>query len=358
MNRIHALDIVRGVSMFFICGGEWILLTLCACFPAASWTTEFCAQLGHVAWEGFTFLDVIFPTFLLISGTAFTFSWHRQVERNIPAFQRWRKLLLRTLFLVALGILYNGALQQTSLEAIRYPSVLARIGLGVFLAAIPYTLLRPQWRWLFLPLGLVAYALAFKLWNSTAPYAQGSNLAEAVDAFLLPGVTDNGTKPGLDAEGIVTTFGAPLTAYIGMLLGDFLRSETNRKSLWILLAGVLLLGCGMLVEPFIPVIKRLWTVSYICLAGGWTLLFFAVVYFIADHCQRPRAFAPFKLIGTHALAFYLLPRFVDFRAIAWQFISGPAQAFINDKAILDLVYAIAGFALLWGFIYWLNKKHT
>ncbi len=352
MNRIHALDITRGFSMFFICGGEWILLTLCACFPTHPYMTELRAQLGHVAWEGFTFLDLIFPTFLLISGASFTFSWQRQIAQGLSTRSRWQKLALRTLFLIILGIIYNGALQQTSLEMIRYPSVLARIGLGVFLAAIPYTLLSPRWRWTFFPIGLLVYTLLFTLWDSATPYAQGDNLAEAIDALLLPGVTENGVKPGLDAEGIVTTFGASLTATIGMLLGDFLRTDIKRKPLWILLAGLILLGTAYAMGPWAPVIKRLWTAGYICMAGGWTLLIVTVFYLLADTCRWYRAFLPLTFIGMHALTFYLLARFVDFRIIAWQFISGPANAFIADKAILDLLYATAGFILLWTLIRW------
>ncbi len=355
MNRVQMLDIVRGCAMFFICGGEWVLLSLFACFPECA-TLQTCSkQLGHVAWEGLTFLDVIFPAFLLISGASFTFSWNRQIERGVPAVTRWRKLFLRTLLLVVLGIIYNGALSKTSLDAVRYASVLGRIGLGVFLAAIPYTLLSVRWRWLFLPLGLAGYALLFKVCGGATPYAQFNNWAGSIDAAWLPGVTDEGVRPGLDAEGFVSTLAAPLTAYIGMLLGDLVRSGIKAKALWMVGAGALLIAVAYGMEPWVPVIKRLWTSSFVCLTGGWTLVFCGLIYTLADQLHLHCVFIPFSLLGRHALTVYFLAHFVDFRAIAWQFVGGPAQAFVEDKATLNCLWASAGFLLLWGMMWWLER---
>ncbi len=351
-GRVRMLDAVRGFSMFLICGGEAVVLALCACLPAA-WGDPVREQMHHVRWEGVRFYDLIFPTFLLVSGAAFTFAWRRQEAKGVPAPRRWARLALRTGLLVALGIVYNGALEQTSFIAMRFPSVLARIGLGVFLAAVPYAFLPGRWRYAFLPVGLAAYALLFALCGGEAAYAQANNWAGAVDRALLPGC-----PLGLpDPEGLVSTLGAALTAFLGMALGDFLRSGIRRKALWMALAGVALIGVAHGASPWVPVVKKLWTSSYVCLAGGWTLVICSVFYLLADVLRLRRSLAFLTFIGTNALWFYFLPRFFDFRAAAWKVVGGLTRAWVPDASWRNLVSAAAGMAALWLAV-WLLKREN
>ncbi len=345
-GRVYMLDVVRGWSMFFIAGGDALLLALCLCFPnvpGSAWMRE---QLGHVQWEGFTFYDALFPTFLLISGAAFTYSWARQCTQGVSLQRRWARLTLRTLLLILLGALYNGALSATSLAEIRYASVLARIGLGVFLAAIAYTTIPARWRWVGLPVGLLAYVGLFELCGGGAPYAM-ENWAGAIDRAWLPGRIDGSGVNGLDPEGLVSTLGAPLTAYLGMLLADFLRTAVPRKALWIAVAGGILLGVGYGCAPWVPIVKKLWTSTYVCVAGGWTLLFCALIYLLTDVWQWRRTFTPITFFGTAALWFYLLPKLFDFRAAAWKLLGGITSAATDLRAVHLLVCALGALILSW-----------
>lgn len=341
-GRVWMLDIVRGFSMFFICGGEAVVLALCACFPGEVSQTV-AKQMGHAHWEGFRFYDLIFPTFLLISGAAFTFAWRRQEAKGVPAVRRWGRLALRTLSLVALGVVYNGALEQTSPAAVRFPSVLARIGLGVFLAAAPYAFLRGRWRCAFLPVGLAAYALLFALCGGETPYAEADNWAGAVDRTLLPGRLLGAPDP----EGVVSTLGATLTAFLGMMLGDFLRTGVRRKALWIALAGGALIAAAHGMSPWVPVVKKLWTSSYVCLAGGWTLLLCAFFHLLADTFRLKRTLFFLAFIGTNALWFYFLPRYFDFATAAWKIVGGLTRAWGPGRPWQSLIASAAGMALLW-----------
>ncbi len=334
-NRIAMLDVLRGLAMFFIVGGDTIVLALCGCF-SGSVSSEIQKQFGHFAWEGFRFYDAIFPTFLLVSGTAFTFS-----------AKRWRDLLIRTLVLIVLGVLYNGALSAESFADIRFPSVLARIGLGVLLAAIPYRFLPAKGRVLFLPVGLLLYGALFPLCGG---YADAAAWAGEIDAALIP------NAHGLDPEGVISTLGAMLTAYLGMLLGDFLRSSISRKPLWMALAGVVLIGLAWGVSPVCPIIKKLWTSSYVCLAGGWTLVVAAGLYLLTDTLQLKRLFAPVAFIGVHALWFYLLPRFVDFQGTAWRLIALPVRSLTEELSVQRLLLAMASFLLLFGSVWFICRR--
>ena len=354
VKRVHMLDVVRGWSMFFIAGGDALLLALCLCFPnvpGSAWIRE---QLGHVQWEGFTFYDALFPTFLLISGASFTYSWMRQKEHGVSLLRRWVRLTLRTLLFIVLGVLYNGALSATSLGDIRYASVLARIGLGVYLAAIAYVSFPVKWRWIGLPVGLFAYVALFEFCGGEAPYAM-ENWAGEIDRAWLPGRIDGSGVNGLDPEGLVSTLGAPITAYIGMLLADFLRSKIQPKALWITIAGVVLLVLGYGCAPWVPIVKKLWTSTYVCVAGGWTLLFCSLIYCFTDVLNSRRWFTPITFFGTAALWFYLLPKLFDFRAAAWKLVGGITVAATDSSAIHLLICTFVALLLSWVTI-WLLRR--
>ncbi len=345
-ERIKMLDVMRGLAMFFIVGGDVIFRTLAQFCPGVIRDVIW-EQLGHYQWEGFSFYDGLFPTFLLISGTAFTFSWEAQRRKGIFLPVCWRRLAVRTLILILLGIFYNGALACSALDEIRVPSVLARIGLGVFLAAVPYALLPEKWRALFFPVGLLAYAMLFSLCGG---YAEMNNWAGKIDAALIPNANS------LDPEGCVSTLGAALTAYLGMLLGDFLRRPLKAKELWMALAGGVLILVAVVAESWCPVIKKLWTSTYVCMAGGWTLLVCAGVMCLTDRLALSRFFTPLTFIGVSALWFYLLPKVLDFYAFTWRLIALPTHLVTSSREMQELILAIVAFGLLYFTVSLLRKR--
>ena len=72
-GRLYSLDVLRGFDMFFIMGGDAVLLSLCWLLPT-KWGSNVASQLGHPVWHGFTAYDLIFPLFLFISGISFPFN--------------------------------------------------------------------------------------------------------------------------------------------------------------------------------------------------------------------------------------------------------------------------------------------
>lgn len=346
-SRVYMLDVVRGWSMFLIAGGDALLWSLAACLGDNAFARGLQRQLAHVQWEGFTFYDGIFPTFLLVSGAAFTYSWQKQEAHGISSARRWKRLAIRTAVQVILGLVYNGALSAHSLAEIRFPSVLARIGLGVFLAAIPYTCLPQKRRPIFFPIALLLYAGLFAWCGGDTPYCMTENWAGAIDSFCLPGCIDASGIDGLDPEGIVSTAGAAITAYLGMLLADFLRTGTRFKELWMLAAGLLLLACGYGASEWVPIIKKLWTSSYVCVAGGWTLLFCAFIYQLTDRLNLRRYFYPITFFGVGAIWFYMLPKFFDFRLAAWRILGGLTQTLTDNQTVHGAICTVGSLIILW-----------
>ncbi len=153
--------------------------------------------------------------------------------------------LLRRLFLlILLGLIYNGLL-RFDFEKQRYASVLARIGLAWFFAAVIVlnTNIRGQIIW-FAGI-LITYWAMMKL-IPVPGFGPGvltpeGNLAAFIDQKFLPGrlccyiYGDN--------EGILSTFPAISTALMGAITGYFLNLQSIKlnglkKALIILAAGI------------------------------------------------------------------------------------------------------------------------
>lgn len=316
-GRLLSLDALRGFDMCFIMGGELVVLSLAALFPGefSAWAAS---QMGHVAWDGFVFYDLIFPLFLFLAGISFPFSFAKQCERGASCKAVTLKIIRRGLLLVLLGVFYNGLL-QFDFDNLRYASVLGRIGLAWMFAALLYVWAgRKTVFSTAIALLLGYWALLALFVAPDAPEGSGSLSMEGsivgyVDRLLLPGVLHNGVH---DPEGLLSTLPAIVTALLGMFTGDFVRGERcgngYRKSAAMLCVALLLLGLGYGWGSVLPINKNLWTSSFVCVAGGWSLLLFSLFYFVVDVLGWQRWSFFFRVIGVNSITIYLAQQFLDF----------------------------------------------
>ena len=66
-TRLVSIDALRGLTMFFIIGGEGIINSLFKIWPNQV-TEALSGNMEHAGWEGFFFYDQIFPMFLFLVG--------------------------------------------------------------------------------------------------------------------------------------------------------------------------------------------------------------------------------------------------------------------------------------------------
>src|SRR5262249_7305319 len=152
-----------------------------------------------------------------------------------------------------------------------------------------------------------------------------------------------------DNEGILSTIPAVATALLGALAGQWLRAGRSAAVtlLGLTLAGVvcLLLGAtwggwlavfknlgtrSLVADPVkspgawmeFPVIKNLWTSSFVLVAGGWSLLLLAFFHGVIDVLGFRRWAFFFTVIGANAITIYVVPRFIDFPKVARFFLGG------------------------------------
>ncbi len=351
-GRVLSLDALRGFDMFWIIGGGTIFESLVEVWKHPV-TETIRIQLEHVEWAGFRFEDLIFPTFIFLVGAVLPFSISRRAERGESPVRIHLHVLKRAAVLILLGLILNGLLRFNWTE-MRWPGVLQRIGLCYFFAAL--IVLHTRWRTQAIIVGAVLLLYWMVTIGVPTPEHKAGDLTPErclsswIDQQLIPGRLYYTYG---DNEGVISTFPAVCTALLGALAGQWLRSNRSgsRKAAGLALAGVACVILGYLWGFGFPLIKILWTSSYVLFAGGWSLLLLALFYWVIDVLGfRAWAFF-FVVIGMNAITIYFLQNLVDFGRIAEFFLHGVANhAGIYAALILPLGAFLARWLFLW-FLY-------
>jgi predicted acyltransferase len=121
-----------------------------------------------------------------------------------------------------------------------------------------------------------------------------------------------GLTPGYgvtyDPEGMLSTLPAIAAVLIGVLAGKWLRKEQTgqRRVLGLVIAGTLLSIAGLLLAPYLPLNKRIYTTTFALFSGGISVLTFAVCYLVVDVWRLRRWAAPLLVFGTNAILAFAL----------------------------------------------------
>jgi predicted acyltransferase len=336
-DRIVSIDVLRGFSIFWIVGGDGIAWSLRDMSRGATSVPnkigEFIGvQFTHARWEGFHFYDLIFPLFIFITGVAIPFSLTHMVERDglLAALLR---VLLRSTLLFVLGLVYYGGVSSLWPD-IRILGVLQRIALCYLFASI-----------LFLSFGrrgLLAtiVIVLFGYWSLLTfvpvpgmgldPYAEGTNLAVWVDQNYLPGKK---WYDSWDPEGLLSTLPAIGTCLIGVVAGLALMRQDidpQQKSFRLIVGGTVMAAAGYIWSLQFPIIKGIWTSSFVLVAGGYSLILLGAMHQIIDEWRIRRWSIVFVWIGANAITIYFLNNIIYFERFATSFVGGDMAAFFDN----------------------------
>ncbi len=326
-QRLVSLDALRGFDMCWILGmGGALGAILKQMAPNSALTSVVTTQLDHVDWTGFRFYDLIFPLFLFIAGVSMSIALPRRLAR-----EGWWKtvlhLLARAVILVVLGVLVSGGLKDGWAE-IRWLGVLQRIGIASAVAGMLSLIL--GWRGLLMCVIalLVGYCLLLGLVPvpgiGAGDFAEGRNLTNYLDSIWLPGRKYDGNH---DPEGLLSTLPAIATALLGLLAGQWLTSgrEASRKVMGLVVIGVLMIGLGWAWHPFFPIIKKIWSSSFVLVAGGWSALLLGLFYWIVDVRGWRSWTPPFVWVGANPIILYLLSGLGLFRLVSERLVGHPGK---------------------------------
>ena len=332
-ERLQSLDTLRGFDMAMLVGGASILIALSK-LTGWGWLEAVETQMHHVEWEGFRFYDLIFPLFMFISGVAIPYAINSKVEKGVSKSRLFRKILVRLLALIGLGILYNGILQR-GFSNPRLVSVLSQIGFGYFFAALICLYSKNIKAVIYWLLGIMAGVAVLQLFVPVPGYGAGTfepgtSINAWLDQRLIPGRLYDEV---FDPEGFLCIVSAVTITLIGSLAGYVIRSSKSapaKKALYIAIAGVMAIGISLVLEPFYPVIKKMWTVSYVLRAAGVSALLLSSFYYVIDVRGLKNWTLFFRVFGMNSITIYMADRIIDFHGISRFFLNW-TSVHINEQ---------------------------
>lgn len=341
-ERLVSLDALRGFDMFWIIGVDAMFATLHN--MSGNKVIQFLAyQLAHSEWEGFRFYDLIFPLFVFIVGVSLVFSLSKTIEK-VGRGEAIKRIFRRSLLLYALGVFYYGGFSN-SWDNMRLVGVLPRIAFAYLFAGLLFCFFKPRTLVITCAGILIGYwaLLSFVPFpnyrsNATAPrvvhgsFTQSLNLVGYFDLQYLPG--DNGN--GMDPEGLLSNIPAIASCLLGVFAGLLLKDQktgNRRKVIYLLSFGVVSIALGWLWGLQFPVIKKLWTSSYVLVAGGYSAILLAAFYQIVDVWKFQKWCQPFVWIGMNAITIYMgeniLGGYHGYDHISERFLGGDIRSFFE-----------------------------
>lgn len=358
-GRLYSLDALRGFDMLWITGGQKLVFALATVtgWPLFEWMNS---QMHHVEWNGFAFYDMIFPLFLFLAGVSMPYSFAARSARGESRRKIYLHAVKRMLILVVLGMLVNRILELNP-DNLRFASVLGRIGVAWFLAAMIVLNAGIRWQvaWFW---GLLIIYCLLMLLVPVPGFGAGvltpeGNLAGFIDRLLLPGTMYTEFN---EPEGILSTIPSVSTALLGVFAGHLLRLERGglngmRKALIIIGAGIISLLLGMLWGTFFPVNKNLWTSSFVLYAGGWSLMLLGLFYLIIDVWRIKKWAFFFVVIGMNSITIYVLQhRILRFDIIRDFFLKGIYD--LSPATVQPFISSLGYIAVVWLFLWFLYRN--
>jgi predicted acyltransferase len=357
-QRLGSLDVFRGLTI-----AAMILVS-----TPGTWDAVY-LPLDHATWHGWTPTDLVFPFLLFAMGAAVPVALARR--RSVPSQVR-RHVIRRGLTLFGIGLLLNAIELNRAFTWPTFPvlGVLQRIAI-VFVAIAwltERTSLRTQ---LILAVTiLLGYWAAMMLvpvpGAGPGVLTPQGNLASFIDRLVLRG---HMWHPPWEAEGLLSTAPAMVTALCGVFAGRWLTSHASGRHhsalLW--MAGAVATLAGLMWGHVFPINKNLWTSSFALFSAGMATQVLAICHWLLD-LHRGRGWSsPFAAFGRNPLSAYFLSVVLDNLLSRWKIGGVDVKWTIYSHAFASwavpccgaeaasFFYAIA-YVALWGMVVWIMYR--
>jgi predicted acyltransferase len=355
VRPLLSLEALGGFDMFWIIGGSAVLRGVAKALPSR--IADSCAaQLLPVPWQGLHFYDVIWPLFLFLMGTGMRLSIERRRARGWSDARLYMDAARRSVVLFVLGMVAQGNLLAFDLAKFHpFSSILHGVAAGYLIAALVSVKLSLKWQAVAAGAALLAYWALLMLIPvpgvGAAVLTPEGNAPAYVDRLLL-GRLQYGTSTWF-----LSYLGFAPSVLLGGLAGELLLSRRSGrvKVAGLCGTGAALLIVGLLWSIRLPIIRLIWTSSYVLVCGGISFLLLGLFYALIDvYGFRKWAFG-FKVIGVNAIAVYVATTLFDFRHIGNIFVG---DLLSRTGAWAEFLEAAATFAVIWLILYWMYRSKT
>ncbi len=375
-RRLVSLDVLRGFDMIWIIGGADVLRSI-AVMTKQQWLVP---QFEHIDWAGLHFYDVIFPLFIFIVGASLVFSLSKSLEQAGRA-ATLKRIVRRSFVLYFLGFLFSGGLSRRWPE-LHFVGVLQRIAAAYFFAGLLFCWFKPRVLFGICVALLIGYDATMTFvpmrdirldkkafdrvtaltgekdpakiflnttnWTS-GKFERGYNLANQIDFQYLPGFKGYGYY---DPDGLFSTIPVIATCLFGVFAGLLLRAEASDKTklLYLCLGGVTAIVLGIIWSFHFPIVKRLWSPSFVLVTAGISAVVLALFFWLIEIRKIDFWCTPFVWVGMNAITIYFSKCLIDYNALSNRFLGGEIKKFLNLQwsGSGDFVVALGALALaLW-----------
>ena len=382
-NRLTSIDTYRGFVMLLMLSEVLKWEDIAEKVPGNAFLEFMAFHQSHVSWQGCSLHDMIQPSFTFLVGVAMPFSLASRASQGQTSQKRALHAIGRALTLVLLGVVLRSLGKNQTYWT--FEDTLSQIGLGyAFLYGIAH--LKRHWQWVALAVILFGYWLAFALtplppagfdpatvgvkpeWDHhvtgfAAHWDKNTNLAMQVEIWLRNALPHeevfrfNGG--GYAALSFIPTLG---TMILGLIAGNKLRETgtTSRGQLkWFAIAGVIGIAAGSLLDQLgiCPVVKRIWTPSWVLFSGGICFWMLAAFRYLVDIKGFTKPAFPLVVIGVNSIAAYVMSWFFTSMiedALYRHFGKAPFEVF--GHAYETLLHGGATLVIVWGILYWMQKN--
>ena len=381
-TRLLSLDAYRGFVMLLMMAEVLRLGRVAAAQPESVFWKFLALNQSHVEWIGCTLHDMIQPSFSFMVGVALPFSIASRFARGQSGRKMFSHALWRSLLLILLGVFLRSVNRgQTNWT---FDDTLTQIGFGYpFLFLLGFRPMRDLW--VVLGIILVGYWVAFALYplpDATFDYTsvgvpkdwphlmggfaahwnKNSNFAWAFDNWFLnlfprekPFAFHGG---GYATLSFIPTLG---TMILGLIAGKVLREdrEPSSQAKWLAVAGMICLTLGAILgwSGLCPVVKRIWTPSWVLFSGGLCFLLLAGFYVTIDLLKFKRWAFPLVVIGVNSIAAYVMAHlFEGFIAKGLKTHLGENVFNLFGATYQPLLHGAAVLFILWLLLFWMYRR--
>jgi predicted acyltransferase len=322
LERLGSLDVMRG----FVVAG--MILVNFSMLAAGFRKFAIYPALAHANWVGFTVADFVFPAFIFMVGVSIALA-----SRGSQAFsaRTVKRIVSRSVRLFVVGFILTNLLYQWmhgwSFDGgFRLMGVLQRISLCYAAAALL------QYRLSERALLGMAIAVLVLYWpltlvpipdgTGTNLWTEGTNFVSWFDRKALGPHRWVEGPTGYDTEGLLSTLPALAQCLLGVVAGRWFVRHANSTAhlLRFALLGILMVGCGYLWGLWFPIVKSLWTSSFVILSTGLAMLSLAAIQGLMVRARFPASAAKFfEVFGVNAILAYVL-HFLCYFGLALPFI--------------------------------------
>lgn len=297
-GRILSIDFFRGFTMFMLVTGITGVFHILADNQKGGAIIEFInKQLEHADWNGLYAWDLIQPFFMFIVGVSMPFAVSKRLARGDSWMKAFSHVLKRSFLLLAFGFMLGADKNGFSLT-----NVLAQLS---FTYLVAFLLMETDFKWqLAASFAMIILSdVLYRIWSVDGfnqPFTADHNFGSWVDMAIT----------GRLANDRWVAFNAiPTSAHTiwGVLVGKLLMTnfKPQKKISILLITGIAAVIIGYLMNPYIPIIKRICTSSFIIVSGGWCLIAMAFSYWIIDIMKFRKLALFFAVVGMNPIFIYL-----------------------------------------------------